>query len=316
MATIIVNNFISPRTPFEMVIKTDNLSTGSTADNQFKIPHYSTGTYNYKVDWGDGTIETIRGNTSPTHTYPGIGTYNVKIWGVFEGVYFNNTGDRLKLINIGSIDRRGIRQRYFNSYYGCNNLQSFPDIDTSREVTFNNCWSGCSELSVFPLIDTSNAVTLSSAWLDCSSLTSFPAINTSKVTNFNAAWRNCTGLSDFPLMDVSSASSFFTTWTICTALQNFPSNFFDGWSGVPSSNALRGTWDECWALTAQSVENILVSIDVSGQSALGITLNIGNERDITIDYNVATGALSSATNTAIANLKVKGWKPHINNVYV
>jgi hypothetical protein len=284
MATTIVNNFISPRTPLEMVIKTDNLSTGSTANNQFSIPHYTTGLYNYLVDWGDGIIEEIRGNTSPTHTYSSIGTYSVKIWGVFAGLFFNFGGDRLKLLGVISKDKYNTFVGLYRTFWGCSNLSSMVLLNTSATTNFERAFASTG-LGTIPPIDTSFF-----GFVQQINLITFPSISLNKGVFF---WRMC---------------------RLCLVLTTFPPNLFDNWSAAPALDCFLDTWFFCISLTAQSVENILVSIDVSGQSApVGAT---GTQADITIAYNTATGSLSTATNTAIANLKAKGWKPHINNVYV
>ena len=64
----------------------------------------------------------------------------------------------------------------------------------------------------------------------------------------------------------------------------------------------------CGALTTTSVENILVSIDTSGVSAPA------TNTEITIDYNVSTGALTTPTTDAITSLKGKSWTIKINGV--
>jgi len=91
-------------------------------------------------------------------------------------------------------------------------------------------------------------------------------------------------------------------------MTDFPANFFDSWTGTPLSGCFSLTWDNCFALTTTSVENILVSIDTSGTSAPA-----GNT-EITIDYNVATGALTTPTTDAITSLKGKNWTIKINGV--
>ena len=83
---------------------------------------------------------------------------------------------------------------------------------------------------------------------------------------------------------------------------------FDSWTGVPVANCFFYTWLGCTALTTTSVENILVSIDTSGTSAPAT----GTE--ITISYNVATGALTAPTTSAITSLKGKNWTIKINGV--
>ena len=77
--------------PFITTWKTDN--PGISADNQITIPTFPEETYNYTVDWGDGTIESITASASPTHTYAEPGTYTVAITGDFPRIFFNTSFD-------------------------------------------------------------------------------------------------------------------------------------------------------------------------------------------------------------------------------
>ncbi len=88
--------------PFISTWKTDNLSTGSTNNNQVRLPLVLNGKYNFIVDWGDGSTNTITtyNQAETTHTYASIGTYTITITGYIRGWYFADTGDRLKLISI------------------------------------------------------------------------------------------------------------------------------------------------------------------------------------------------------------------------
>ena len=217
---------------------------------------------------------------------------------------------------------------------GCSNLQSFPALDFSSATGLGGAWLGCSSLTSFPLIqNTSSVIAFNSTWQNCTSLTSFPTIDTSSGTNFTQSFYNCNKLTSFPLIDTSAGTGFSQTWygnssltsfplvnvslgtnfyycwTNCTNLQNFPANMFDSWTGVPVANCFLGAWNACTALTTTSVENILVSIDTSGTSAPAA----GTE--ITISYNVATGALTAPTTSAITSLKGKNWTIKINGVF-
>jgi hypothetical protein len=219
---------------------------------------------------------------------------------------------------------------FSSAWYNCNSLTSFPLIDTSSGTNFNTTWRGCSSLTSFPLIDTSSGTNFAYAWYLCSSLTSFPLIDTSSGTNFNSAWRscfsltsfplldtssgtnftlawyNCSSLTSFPLIDTSSGTTFNQAWQNCSSLTSFPSNFFDSWTGTPANDCFVNTWLGCSSLTATSVENILNSIDTSGQSAPASGV------DITIDYNAGSGTPNIST--AVTNLKSRGWTITLNGV--
>ncbi|NDC25650.1 MAG: BspA family leucine-rich repeat surface protein, partial [Proteobacteria bacterium] len=68
---------VTPQGAFVSTWNTNNTSTGSSASNQITLPLESTGTYNFTVDWGDGTQNTITSGTDAnrTHTYATAGTY-------------------------------------------------------------------------------------------------------------------------------------------------------------------------------------------------------------------------------------------------
>ncbi len=91
--------------------------------NQIHLPLESNGTYDFFVDWGDGTNDTITtwNQAEVTHTYSSAGTYTVAINGTIIGWRFNNQGYKLKIVEIqqwGCL-QLGNSGGYF---YGCNNL--------------------------------------------------------------------------------------------------------------------------------------------------------------------------------------------------
>lgn len=97
--------------------KTDN--PGTSAMNEIMIPTNGPG-YLYDVDWGDGTLSTnVMGDA--THIYGTAGTYTVKIRGAFPQLFFNNGGDREKLLDVtnwGTIAWSSME----GAFYGCTNL--------------------------------------------------------------------------------------------------------------------------------------------------------------------------------------------------
>lgn len=158
------------------------------------------------------------------------------------------------------------------------------------------------------------------AWRRCTSLTSFPLINTSSGNDFKFAWLDCTSLTSFPLIDISLGRNFLLTWRNCSSLEDFPEGFFNNWNPSSITNGVfNETWERCSSLTSESVENILVSIDNSGQHATTTGASGGTalgDPEIDIDYDIATGLLTSATTTAIANLQGKGWGIRINGTLI
>jgi hypothetical protein len=194
---------------------------------------------------------------------------------------------------------------FASTWSNCNSLTSFPLIDTSAGTSFASTWSNCNSLTSFPLIDTSAGTSFSSAWRSCSSLTSFPLIDTSAGTNFSAAWISCTSLTAFPALNFDAAvglasdsagsfNGFRETWFNCIALADFPANLFDNTSCTRYLDAFRNC-----ALTATSIENILVSINTANTSNGNLSLEGGT--------NAVKTTWTANANTAYDALVARGW---------
>ena len=106
------------------------------------IPTHPNETYNYNVDWGDGTTSTNQSGDA-THVYASSGTKTVTITGVFPRIYLNNGSESPK---ITSIDQwgTGTWTSMENAFYGAENLvmtaTDSPDLSlvTSMEEMFRN----------------------------------------------------------------------------------------------------------------------------------------------------------------------------------
>jgi len=118
------------------------------------------------------------------------------------------------------------------------------------------------------------------------------------------------------LINTSSGKNFSYSWYNCSSLTTFPSGFFNNWSPASLTNGVFNiTWAGCTSLTAQSVENILTSLDTSGVYGTDTGASGGTQlADNTIDIDYDGTTLSSATSTAITGLKSKNWAISINSV--
>jgi surface protein len=128
---------IEQQTPFVTRWKTDN--PGMSDDNQITI-HTAPGmTYNYRVEWGDGSFdENVTGEI--THTYASAGEYTVSITGTFPQPFFKATFDATqtdsqKLLSVekwGNRTWRSMRQAFFD----CRNLTiNDPESPDLSQVT-------------------------------------------------------------------------------------------------------------------------------------------------------------------------------------
>lgn len=98
----------------------------TTADETITIPTNGGG-YNYSVNWGDGTTDATLYTGNATHQYAVAGTYTVSINGTFPRIYFNNGGDKSKILTVqqwGDIHWTAMDR----AFYGCNNL-TIPATD-------------------------------------------------------------------------------------------------------------------------------------------------------------------------------------------
>ena len=263
----------------------------------------SAGTVNYDVEWGDGDAETSTLNTLP-HTYV-AGSYSLLVnsSGVYRPYFNNVTADANQITSVAIGPGANLGTDLLNAWYGASNMTSFVcafDV-TSGVTSFNSAWRGCSNLATFPLIDTSSGTDFSGMFFNCTGLTNIPSIDTSNGTDFDNFCKR-TAITTFSALDFSSSTRFLDAWYDCSSLADFPANMFDT-TGTLISNAFRQSWSIC-ALTAQSIENILVSLDTNG--ATGITLGING------GTNAAKTTWSAAAVTAYDNLIVKGWTISFN----
>lgn len=283
----------------------------------------STGTVNYEVDWGDGTTESLTTN-NPTHTYSSAGEYTIKVTpaeGSTYRPYFNNAVSDTSIASVSGTGGSQLGTTLSDAWEGATNMTSFSgDIDVSGVTNFIRTWRSCSSLTSFPLLDTSSGTNFTQTWLGCNSLTSFPLINTSNATDMIGTWQSCSNLASVPLFDTSNVQTFkpFTFCSNLTTIPAFdvssskdlqnafafsglttvPANMFDTLASGIFSYAFNGTFQNC-ALTAQSIENILVSLDASGKTGIGLGINGGT--------NAAKSTWSTAANDAYDNLITKGW---------
>jgi hypothetical protein len=236
--------------------------------------------------------------------------------------------------------------KYFTSaWQGCTALTSFPSdalLGTeANNVNFSSAWQS-SGLTSFPSdIDLSKGTNFFSSWFGCSSLTSFPSIDLSNGTNFYASWY-LSGITNFSASaklgenainvsfreafrasaltsfstPLNNGNHFFRAWRDCNSLVDFSVDVFTNWNPSSiTSGVFNDAWLNCTSLTAQSVENILVSIDASGHYATTNKVSGGTalaDAGIDIDYN--GDPLTAATTAAITSLKSKGWSIFINSV--
>lgn len=268
-------------TKFISTWKTDN--TGVSSSTQIKLPLESSGTYNFVVEWGDGSQNTITtwNQAETTHTYSGAGTYTIKIKGTCYGWRFNVGGDREKILDVSQWGelRLGNNNGYF---FGCVNL----------------------DISATDILDLTDTTTMDSAFTICIALTDIPNIgmwDTSLVRSWTSAFNFCqsfigTGVEDINMTLVTSIASMLKD----CILFNRPIGRWDTSSLQGASNALNGATS-----FDQDLNNWNVEMIGSGTSLLnfllGVTLSTANYDALLISW--AGQMVQSSVNFNAGNSK-------------
>ena len=141
------SNDIEPRpsSGFKFNMETSNVSSGSSGATSFKLPLGSGGTYNFDIDWGDGSSDTITAynQSEVTHVYASSGAYLVEITGTCEYFSFGNGGDKLKILDVENWGGTNLTINARYAFWGCANLTSSatdsPTVSGDISFMFKQC---------------------------------------------------------------------------------------------------------------------------------------------------------------------------------
>ena len=220
-----------PLDNFTAIIKTRN--SGVSLITQFKLPFISGSGSNYNciVDWGDGgptSYITSWNDPATTHTYAGptTGTHTINIYakpGNLKGWSFNNSGDKLKLLEVlkwGPLQLgTGTTPYETGHFYGCSNLVLTGVTD---------------------VLNLNGTTSLSNSFNGCTSATTINRINdwdTSKITNMSSVFASASNFN-------SDLSNWVTSATTTTSGMFFQASKFNNGnaSGSTTGNSIGG-WD-------------------------------------------------------------------------
>jgi len=220
-------------------ISTWDTTQAGSANDTVVLPLQSNGSYDFYVDWGDGSRDNITGynQAEVTHQYPQTGIYTIKIHGDISGWRFFNGGDDDKILDISKWGPLTINSSY--AFNGCSNLQ-ISAIDAPKFSTCNNMFSNCTSLvnADFSNWDVSNLTDFSSMFQNCTNFISgnFSNWNTTSSTTFSRMFDGCTSLTDEGVwnFDVSNTPILSDMFSNCDQLGGefgfdlsnyFPTNF-------------------------------------------------------------------------------------------
>ena len=204
------------------------IDVSNTGDDEFEIRpqtvsyNNDVATWDYNVDWGDGSADDFTLNTTRNHAYspahPSYPVFQIEISGKFPGFRYYGSADVGK---IESIDNWGIDfgDYHARAWYGCLNMQVLAtDVPKWNAVQGNSLAKDIyfmfyqTKISSVPSTwDLSWANNMANSFAVCSSLTDWGVTDLSSATTMQNAFVGVSVV-DWPLLDVSSCNNFNRTW--------------------------------------------------------------------------------------------------------
>lgn len=201
----------------------------SAANTSITLPLFSTGAYDFVIDWGDGSangIVTTYNDADASHTYTATGNYQIKMIGICSD--FRVLGGGIKNY-ITTVDAWGTMGFTALNFDGCSNLVSLPAgpiTGAPRMNTYVYFLRNCTSLSSIP----ANIFDLSSEFLTTNSAFAYAFENTG-ITTVPA------GLFDYAVN--CSTSAFLRTFGDCANLETLPNYLF-------RKNTSALSWQACF----------------------------------------------------------------------
>ena len=282
--TIISSSQIRGTGSFISSWNTANTSTGSSASNQIKLPIFSGGTYNFSVNWGDGSTSNITAynQLEVTHTYAVSGVYTISIKGTLVGWKFNNTEDKLKLLSIYQ--------------WGCLKLANSGN---------SGYFYGCTNLTLNTVIDVLNltgVTTLNSLFTNCTSLTTINRINewnVSSITSMNSTFNGCTNFNS-PLSNWNTSSNTdFNNFLISATSFNQDISNFSFASVTTATNFMAGKSAANYLATYY--DNLLIAMASQTFTTNGWSISFGTIKRTAASTTARTTLTSSPKNLTITD---------------
>lgn len=220
---------------YDMVIDTTLDSTGSKT---VSIPMVLGGTYDYWIDWGDGTSSTqitAYNDTNATHTYVADGEYTIRLIGTLDQLeYTGNIAACLKEVTKCNLAFSVIK----NMFKGCTNLTNVVESifsQTTMPTTAESVFEGCSKFGMIPvgLFDNMSGILSFKNTFKGTSIINIPTglfDSNNSVTDFSGVFENCTRLVAIPMnlfKNNTSATTFANAFMGDIALTELPNTLFN-----------------------------------------------------------------------------------------
>ena len=270
---------LEPDTGKEELILEYTVGAGDIIELPYDLTYYDindegkTATFNFQVDWGDGTIVTGINNSNieteekSKHQYTNVGTYEVKIKGKYEALC-NGYWD---VNNYETIYRLGYDKLTKVKQWGTTGLKNvilkgstiLSEIVTPTEGSFKELtavsFAYSTNLKNIPnnlFANCTNVQSFESCFNGCINLKTigeYALANCPNVQDFSYAFYGCTSLTSIPenlFANCTNVQDFNYTFYGCTSLISIPENLFANCTNVQD---FRYTFYECISLTGNAI---------------------------------------------------------------
>jgi surface protein len=191
-----------------------------------------------------------------------IQNYNGKMSSCYG--MFDNSDALKESPNFGDKTKNCLNMCYM--FYGCNNLTSISQLDTSNVIDMRYMFHDCSKLTTIPQLDTSNVIDMRGMVGGCSRLTSIPLLNCQNVKYMDSFFGGssqgagicadityCGGFKDLGKQSsVSGLSSDFLDYALDLtreSLMNIINNLYDRKANGLSNLTIKFGYDHLTKLT-------------------------------------------------------------------
>jgi hypothetical protein len=195
------------------------------ASETFTLPLGNTSTYNFNIDWGDNSSDTITtyNDADLAHVYADAGTYTVTLTNNqqnFGQIRFDNGGDKTKLKKIKQWGTGFTWHNFDDAFFGCSamDIEATDELDCTEMTSLNAGFRGCTSITTGANLVNIGAVSMKDIYTGCSSLTTVSQMSTELVTNFQGSFNGCSSLETWPITSTASATGMFAIFQNCSSL--------------------------------------------------------------------------------------------------
>ena len=193
----------------------------TAAGESITIPIAPGETYDYTINWGDGSTTDSGQTGAATHTYATAGNYDVSITGTFPRIYFNNTGDKAKILEVKQWGSQAWTSME-KAFDGCNNLNitaaDMPDLSNVTSLTHMFRYASLETANTVGDWDVSTIQDMEGMFQGTSINADISGWNTSSVTDMQWMFFDATAfnqdISSWDTSKVTSMGSMFSHATV------------------------------------------------------------------------------------------------------